>query len=87
MSTKETDNFMEKLMINDKIVKLKAQLARNVRTIHWGDINTVKPLHSGHHRDLEKVSAMRRCPLYIGLTFFSKEMTFRSLSSVLRYPH
>ena len=34
---------------------------------------------SGHHRDLEKVSAMRRCPLYRGLTFSSKEMTFESL--------
>ena len=41
---------------------------------------TVKPLYSGHHWDLEKVSAMRRCPLYRGLTFFSNEMTFRSLS-------
>ena len=29
---------------------------------------------------LEKVSTMKRCPLCRGLTFFSKEMTFRSFS-------
>ena len=33
---------------------------------------TVKFLYNGHHRDLEKVSAMRRCPLYRGLTFSKK---------------
>ena len=31
-------------------------------------LHLVKPLYSGHQRDLEKVSAMRRCPLYRGLT-------------------
>ena len=39
---------------------------------------TVNP-RSRHHRELEKVSTMRRCPLYRGLTFPSKEMTFESL--------
>ena len=36
--------------------------------------------YSEHHWDLEKVSAMRRCPSYRSLTFSSKEMTFISLS-------
>ena len=43
--------------------------------------NAVKPLHSGQHRDLEKVTAMRRCTLYRGLTF-SQEILKR-----IRYPH
>ena len=37
-------------------------------------------LDSERHWDLEKVCAMRRCPLYRGLTIFSKEMTFTSLT-------
>ena len=41
--------------------------------------NTVKPLYIGHHRDLEEVSAVRRCPLYEGLTFSSKEMALTSI--------
>ena len=28
--------------------------------------NTVKPRHSGHQRDREKVSAIERCPLHRG---------------------
>ena len=44
------------------------------------NLNTLKPLYSEHHRDPDKVSAMKRCPLYRCLTFFSKEMTFRSLT-------
>ena len=39
---------------------------------------TVKPLYSRHRRDLGKESAMRRCPLYRGLTFFSTGMTIKS---------
>ena len=35
-------------------------------------LSSVKPLHSGHDRDLEKASAMRTCSLYRGLTFFLK---------------
>ena len=27
---------------------------------------TVKPFHRGHHRDLEKVSAIEGCPLHRG---------------------
>ena len=37
--------------------------------------NTVKPLYSGHHRDQEKVSAIRRCPPHRGSTVSSKEVT------------
>ena len=33
-------------------------------------INTVEPLHRGHQWGREKVSAMERCPLCIGLEFF-----------------
>ena len=29
-------------------------------------VTTVEPLYSGHHRDLEKVSAVKRCPLSRG---------------------
>ena len=29
--------------------------------------NTVKPLYSGHHRNFDKVSVIRRCPLYRGI--------------------
>ena len=34
---------------------------------------TVKPLYNGHHRDVEKVSALRRCPLCRGSAFFFKK--------------
>ena len=30
--------------------------------------NTVEPLYSGHHLELEKVSAIERCPLHRGLS-------------------
>ena len=40
--------------------------------------STVKPLYSGHHRDLEKVSAMNGCPLYRSLTFFLKRKTYET---------
>ena len=33
-------------------------------------INTVEPLYRGHQWGREKVSAMERCPLCIGLEFF-----------------
>ena len=35
-------------------------------------INTVEPLYRGHQWGREKVSAMERCPLSIGLEFFAQ---------------
>ena len=38
-------------------------------------ITTVKPLYSGHLLFLEKVSAIRTCPLYRVLDFFEERTT------------
>ena len=43
-------------------------------------MTTVKPLYSGHHRDFEKVSVIRRCPLYRGI--FPGKLSLGTLKSV-----
>ena len=43
-------------------------------------LTTVKLLYSGHHRDFEKVSVIRRCPLYRGI--FQEKLSLGTLKSV-----
>ena len=43
-------------------------------------MTTVKPLYSGHHRDFEKVSVIRRCPLY--RVIFPGKLSLETLKSV-----
>ena len=47
-------------------------------------ITTVKPLYSGHHRDLKKVSAIERCPLRGGSSQI-RLFYFKNLLWVLGY--
>ena len=74
-----SENYMKLRLPLIRHLSRNRQL-RSLRLEKCDTAKTMKPLYSGHHRDLEKVSAVRRCPLYRCLTFFSKEMTFRSLS-------
>ena len=45
-----------------------------LQLLNRGDnMNTVKPIYSGHLRFLKKVSAKTRCPLYRVLDFLGKK--------------
>ena len=48
--------------------------------------NTVESLYSGHHRDPEKVSAIRRCPLNRGFLWGFWSICSWKVSAIRRYP-